>query len=196
MPSYRVEAVDTVGHWEAYFLPKADIPLARGWYRQDDFPTNALLYNDDLGAKAYMHWLRSLGVRYVVLTIAPPDYSASAESKLLRSGRLPLHVVFWSPTTTIYAVPSPEPIVTGPAPSRIVALKEAGMTLSVSRPGTYRIAIRYTGYWQVSSGCVWAGKDKMIRLKAPRAGLVKMSFLVDTSRVLSELTGGPTKPCR
>ena len=196
MPSYRVEAVDTVGHWDAYYLPKANIPLARGWYRQDDFPTNAILYNDDLGAKAYMHWLRSLGVRYVVLTIAPPDYSASAESKLLRSGRLPLHVVFWSPTTTIYAVPSPEPIVTGPAPSRIVALKEAGMTLSVSRPGTYRIAIRYTGYWQVSSGCVWAGKDKMIRLKAPRAGLVKMSFLVDTSRVLSELTGGPTKPCR
>ena len=195
-PSYRVEAVDTVGHWDAYYLPKADIPLARGWYRQDDFPTNAILYNDDLGAKAYLHWLRSLGVRYVVLTSAPPDYSSEAESKLLRSGRLSLHVVFWSPTTTIYEVPKPEPIVTGPSPSRVVALKEAGMTLSLSRPGTYRIAIRYTPYWHVSSGCVWAGQDKMIRLKAARAGLIKMSFLIDTSRVLTEMTGGRTKPCR
>jgi len=43
-PSYRVEAVDTSGHWPAYYLPKAGIPLARGWFRQHDFPQNALLY--------------------------------------------------------------------------------------------------------------------------------------------------------
>ena len=39
-PSYRVEAVDTAGHWAAVYLPEARIPLARGWYRQDDFPQN------------------------------------------------------------------------------------------------------------------------------------------------------------
>ena len=43
-PSYRVEAVDTVGHWEADYLPAAGIPLVRGWFRQDDFPQNAVLY--------------------------------------------------------------------------------------------------------------------------------------------------------
>src|SRR5262249_46532910 len=37
-PDYRVEAVDTVGHWPAVYLPEAGIPLVRGWYRQDDFP--------------------------------------------------------------------------------------------------------------------------------------------------------------
>ena len=43
-PSYRVEAVDTVGHWPAAYLPAAGIPIARGWFRQDDFPRNDLLY--------------------------------------------------------------------------------------------------------------------------------------------------------
>ena len=43
-PSYRVEAVDTSGHWPAYYLPQAGIPLVRGWFRQDDFPQNAILY--------------------------------------------------------------------------------------------------------------------------------------------------------
>ena len=74
-PSYRVEAVDTTGHWPALYLARAGLPLARGWFRQDDFPINAVLYGK-LGPQAYLDWLHRLGVRYVVLTDAPPDYSA------------------------------------------------------------------------------------------------------------------------
>src|SRR5262249_3400403 len=61
-PDYRVEAVDTVGHWSAAYLPEAGIPLVRGWYRQADFPDNAILYHR-FGAAAYVRWLRNLGVR-------------------------------------------------------------------------------------------------------------------------------------
>ena len=43
-PSYRVEVVDTSGHWSAVYLPRAGIPLTRGWFRQDDFPQNEVLY--------------------------------------------------------------------------------------------------------------------------------------------------------
>ena len=43
-PSYRVEVVDTVGHWGATYLPRAGIPLTRGWFRQYDFPQNEVLY--------------------------------------------------------------------------------------------------------------------------------------------------------
>ena len=85
-PSYRVEVVDTTGHWGAVYLPKAGIPLARGWFRQDDFPENQLLYSA-LGPRAYTRWLRSLGVRYVVLTSAPVDYSARGEDAVVRAGR-------------------------------------------------------------------------------------------------------------
>ena len=35
---YRVEAVDTVDHWPALYLARANIPLVRGWFRQDDHP--------------------------------------------------------------------------------------------------------------------------------------------------------------
>ena len=48
-PSYRVEVVDTTGHWAAAYLAEAHIPIARGGYRQDNFPQNELLYDDPLG---------------------------------------------------------------------------------------------------------------------------------------------------
>jgi hypothetical protein len=193
-PSYRVEAVDTSGHWPAYYLPRAAIPLARGWYRQDDFPQNSILYGH-FGPKAYLAWLRGLGVRYVVLTNAPPDYSADAESDLLQSGRLLLPIVLATPTLTIYEVPSPHPIATGPGPSRIVSMREDGLTLRVGAPGVYRIAVRYTPYWHASSGCVATGKDGMIRLHAPRPGLVKMTFRISPGQVLDEMAGGQPKAC-
>jgi hypothetical protein len=193
-PSYRVEAVDTTGHWPAYYLAQVGIPLARGWYRQDDFPQNALLYGH-VGPGAYLDWLRGLGIRYVVLANVAPDYSAEAESRLLKSGRLPLRVVLVSPTLTIYEVPSPRPIVTGPGPSGVVTMREDSMTLRVDRPGTYRIAIRYTPYWHTSAGCVSQGKDRMIRLTMPRPGLARMTFEVDPGGVLTEMAGGKPKPC-
>ena len=68
-------------HWPAVYLADAGIPIARGWFRQDDFPQNEVLY-DKLGAKAYLAWLRGLGVKYVVLSHAPPDYSARGEARL------------------------------------------------------------------------------------------------------------------
>ena len=45
-PDYRVEAVDTSDHWEAVYLPQAGIPIVRGWFRQNDFPLNELLYDN------------------------------------------------------------------------------------------------------------------------------------------------------
>jgi hypothetical protein len=193
-PSYRVEAVDTGGHWPAYYLPLAGIPLVRGWFRQEDFPQNAFLYGK-FGPRAYMSWLRALGVRYVVLANAPPDYSAEAESDLLKSGRLPLQIVYLDRNVTIYAVPSPREIVTGPAASRVVAMRESSMILWFAAPGVYRIAVRYTTFWHATSGCVSSGKDKMIRFEAARPGLVKMSFRVDAGKVLTEMTGGKPAAC-
>jgi hypothetical protein len=193
-PSYRVEAVDTGGHWPAYYLPQAGIPLVRGWFRQEDFPQNALLYGK-FGPSAYMRWLRSLGVRYVVLANAPPDYSSEAETDLLQSGRLPFPVVYFDRGVTIYEVPSPRPIITGPGPASVVAMRETGLTVRVGAPGTYRVAVRSTSYWHASAGCVSAGKDGMIRLHASAPGLVKISFRVDAGKVLSEMAGSSAKAC-
>jgi hypothetical protein len=194
-PSYRVEAVDTVGHWAAVYLPRAGIPLARGWFRQDDFPQNKVLY-DELGQRTYLAWLRGLGVRYVVLTSAPPDYSARAEARLVASGRLPLRPVLVAPQLTVYEVPAARAIVTGPGRAHALFLREDRIGISVARPGVYRIAVRYSPYWRPSAGCVSKGPDRMIRLRLARAGAVNLAFDVDAGRALKTLAGGARQSCR
>jgi hypothetical protein len=187
-PSYRVEAVDTVGHWEAAYLARAGIPIARGWYRQDDFPQNELLY-DDFGRRAYLSWLRTLGVRYVVLTDAPTDYSARAEASLLLSRRSGLRPVFWSAHGRIYAVPNPAPIVVGPRRPRILALRTESVRFRARVPGRYRLSIRYSPYWSSDEVCVLRRPDGMMDVLAREAGVIELRIRVTARRALATLVG-------
>jgi hypothetical protein len=194
--SYRVEAVDTAGHWDAVYLPRAGVPLARGWFRQNDFPQNRVLYDDDgLMRGAYLDWLRSLGIRYVVLTDSAPDYSARAEAKLLRSGRSHLVPVWRSGHITIYEVPASRPLITGAGTARIVELTQTQVTARVSAPGTYRLAIRYSPYWSASAGCIDPGADSMIRLSVPAAGDVRLRFHVNARRAIAAFAGQHPQAC-
>jgi hypothetical protein len=187
-PSYRVEAVDTAGHWEAVYLPQAKIPIVRGWFRQDDFPENALLYKR-LGPAAYLAWLHRMGVAYVVLTDAPVDYSSRGEAALLRSGRSGLEPVFSTGHVSVYAVPHPHGIVSGAPGVRVVKLAPAGMTLALPSAGTYRIAVRYSPYWRTTSGCVTTRKDGMTSLVVQQRGWVRFTFDVTPKRVVEAGVG-------
>jgi hypothetical protein len=187
-PSFRVEAVDTATHWPAVYLADAGIPIARGWFRQDDFPLNEVLY-DKLGARAYLHWLHGLGIKYVVLSDASPDYSARREAKLLRSGRSGLMPVLATKSLTIFAVPHAQPIITGPAHPRLASLTGSRMSAVMHRAGTYRIAVRYSPYWRASNGCLSKGKDGMLRLITHRPQTVGLIFQVDAKRALGTLAG-------
>jgi hypothetical protein len=193
-PSYRVEVVDTVGHWGAAYLPRAGIPITRGWFRQYDFPQNEVLYGQ-LGPAVYRNWLRGLGVRYVVLTNAPPDYSAVAEDTLVKSGRAGLEPVYRARSLTVYAVPHPERLITGPGASRVVRLERQEVTLSVGSPGTYRVALRSSAYWHAKGACLSTGKDGMLRVTARHAGTIDLSFSVDASRLLAALDGASAPDC-
>lgn len=187
-PSYRVEAVDTSTHSPSMYLAEAGIPLARGWYRQDDFPVNEVLY-DKLGAAAYLRWLRGLGVKYVVLANAQPDYSSRAEAALVRSGRAGLTRVFASRELAVYEVPAAVSMVTGPGRPRLTSVTESRIGVVVPRGGTYRIAIRWSPYWHASLGCLAKGADGMLRLTTRRPHFVRLAFRVDAARALDELTG-------
>ena len=194
--SYRVEAVDTAGHWDAVYLPRAGVPLARGWFRQNDFPQNELLYGDDaLRRGAYLGWLRSLGVRYVVLPDARLDYSSRHEAQLLRSGRSRLIPVMRSAHLTIYEVPSPRPLITGLAAARVVQLTQSRVDVNVAAAGTYRLAIRYSPYWNASTGCLDPGLDGMIRLRVPAAGNVELRFHVNARRAFAAFAGQRPQTC-
>ncbi|HZO96317.1 MAG TPA: hypothetical protein VFB42_03000 [Gaiellaceae bacterium] len=187
-PGYRVEAVDTAGHWEAVYLTRAGIPIVRGWFRQDDFPQNEVLY-DGPGPRSYLRWLHRLGVRYVVLTDAPVDYSARVEARLLRSGRAGLPVVFRSANTTVYAVPAPVPIVTGPGRPRVVELTQTEIALALARAGSYKVAVRYSPYFAAPGACITKARDGMTRLEVRRAGRVRLAFAVTPKRALAALAG-------
>ena len=193
-PSYRVEAVDTVGHWPALHLARAGIPLARGWFRQDDFPQNAVLYRR-LTPASYVAWLRTVGVRYVVLADATLDYTAHDEAALLRSGEAGLPVVLRAPHLTIFELPRAQPIVTGPGRARVLSLTESAALLEVAHAGTYRVAIRYTPYWRVSAGCVRAARGGMTRLTVPRPGRVMLVFRWTPERALDVVAGAPASAC-
>jgi hypothetical protein len=193
-PSYRVEAVDTVGHWPAEYLPAAGIPLARGWFRQDDFPENAVLYSRITPAR-YDAWLRLMGVRYVVLSDAQPDYSAAREAALLKSGRSGLRLVFRTPNLAVFALPAPAPIVSGGAGARLLAFSQTGFVLRVVDPGRYRLAVRYSPYLRPSSGCIVARRDGMSDVIVRRPGRVVVSFDLDLVQALSALVDDAPRVC-
>ncbi|MFL5960426.1 MAG: hypothetical protein ACJ75G_09200 [Gaiellaceae bacterium] len=186
---YRVEAVDTSEHWPALYLARARIPLVRGWFRQDDHPVAALLYRRRFTGAEYVAWLRRLGVAYVVLANAPPDHSSRREANLVRSRNTGLRQVFATREVSIYAVPQPRPIVTGPGRPRVLALRESRLVLRVPRGGTYRVAVRWSPYWRTSSGCLLEGADGMLRLHTPAAATVRIAFDVDASGLFDAFAG-------
>jgi len=191
-PGYRAEAVDTAGHWPADFLARAGIPLARGWFRQEDFPQNRVLYAP-FGPAAYVAWLRRMSVQFVVLTSAQPDYSARAEARLLRSGRSTLRVVLRTANVTVFAVPSPRPLIS--PPGRVLKLGYASMRLAVPRRGTYTRGVTYAPYWHTQSGCVQKLPDGMMKVTVRRPGTILLHFAVTASRALEALAGEAEPAC-
>jgi len=187
-PGYRVEAVDTIEHWPAFYLAESGIPIVRGWFRQDDFPLNSLLYRK-LRPAPYRRWLRELGVAYVVLTRTAPDYSSRQEAALVRSGRAGLRRVWTSQEISIYAVPWPRPIVTGPDRPELLTLRESRFVVRVGSGGTYRVAVRWSPYWHTSTGCLTRARDGMIRLHTRAAARVRITFDVDTTNLLDAFAG-------
>jgi hypothetical protein len=193
-PGYRVEAVATSGHWEAAYLARAGVPLARGWFRQDDFPQNAVLYRD-LNRVSYRRWLHELGVAYVVVTDAPLDYSARREARLVRSGDAGLQLVYRTTHGAVYRVPAPSPIITGHPGAHVRALTATSIDLHLAEAGHYRLAVRYSPYWTSTSACLRPDKEGMTALLARRPGRVTIRFSLTAKRVLATAVG-TTLPCR
>ena len=190
---YRVEAVDTSQHWPSLYLARADIPLVRGWFRQDDRPVATLLYGRYTAAQ-YIAWLHRLGVKYVVLTKSPSDYTSRYEAALIRGGDSGLRQVFATAEVSIYAVPHARTIVTGPGRPVVLALRQSRLAVRVSRGGTYRIAVRWAPYWHASTGCLAKGPGRMLQLRTSRAETVRIGFDID-ARSLFDAFAGSSERC-
>jgi hypothetical protein len=197
-PNYRVEVVPTFDHWEAYWLPRAGIPLARGWYRQIDIARNELFYEKPLAPAAYREWLRGMGVRFVVLPETRLGQKGEErEARLLRSGRSGLRPALRTPQLTIYEVPRPEPILTGPGDPAVTRLDHAGVEGTLPVAGSYRLKIRYTRYWRVKAGsvCVERLADGMTVVRATRPGRFALAVPEGPGGLVRALVGRAPAHC-
>jgi hypothetical protein len=172
-PNYRVEVVPTADHWEAFWVPRAGFPLARGWYRQLDIAQNELFYEEPLRPEEYREWLRGMGVRYVLL----PDtqlgrMGEEREADLLRSGDSGLEEVFATDNWRVYELPGADSILTGPGEATVSVREHDRIAGTVPAAGVYRLAVRHTPYWRVEHGrlCLERAEDGMTTLKAQAAG--------------------------
>jgi hypothetical protein len=188
-PNHRVEVVATSDNWEAYYLAKRGVPLARGWFRQDDFPGNEALYKKLTPAR-YQAWMRRLGIRYVLVPDDPLDYSARNEADLIRRGAgldLVAQVGGW----TFYELPDATPIVTPRDGATVVSLTSDQVTIRVARPGRYRLSLNYTPYWSIRGGgaCASPLKPWGTELQVRQAGLVRLNFDVGLRTFVDTVLG-------
>jgi hypothetical protein len=171
-PGYRVEVVPTAEHWEALEIPKAGIPLARGWYRQLDEADNPVLYAKHLSAAAYTGWLRSQAVKFILLSrTVPLDWDGSPrEAKILRSPASGFRLVYRTKNWTIYELPHATPLLTGPAHPVVTSFGHTVIQGQVFAPGRYFLRAHFNPYWHLQgAGCVAHGPDKMTILDLSRA---------------------------
>jgi hypothetical protein len=196
---FRVEVVPTGDHWEAYWVPEAGLPLARGWYRQIDIKENELFYRSTLEPESYRAWLRKLGIRYVVLPHTQLDRkSAAPEAELLRSGRSGLTVALRTETATVYELPGPTPMLSGPAPASLTVFDHDRIEGRVAGAGVYRLAVRYTPYWLVESGgvCLAEAPDEMTLVHTSGAGEFALRIEEDPLALTGRLVDRDGGSCR
>jgi hypothetical protein len=196
-PGFRVDVVPTFDNWEAYYVPHAGFALARGWYRQLDLDRNPVLYEPDLTAAEYRTWLRSVGVEYVHLPRVPLDrLAAERQAAILGSGRSGLVRVYAGRDWTIFRLPSPTPILTGPAPARLDELGHDRLAGSVSAPGSYLLRVRYMRYWRVAAGdvCLERAPSGMTRLVARGAGRFELR-VAGAGGIARAIAGSPPAAC-
>jgi hypothetical protein len=98
--------------------------------------------------------------------------------------------VLETPRLTIFAVPRPQPILTGPGGGRVVELTATRVLLDLPRAGDYRLAVRFSPYWQAPGACLIRREDGMTTVSATRPGPLQLSFHVGAASALATVVIG------
>ena len=82
----------------------------------------------------------------------------------------------------------------GAAPATVLRLTGTRLVVELSRPGQYRLAVRYSPYWHADGACLILRKDGMTTIAARHAGRLELSFRVNAASALAAV-GGRTHVC-
>lgn len=183
----RIEVVPTAAHWEARWVAP-QIMIARGWERQLDRGRDGIFYSGAPLTAAGLHgWMREQGASLIALPDAPLDYSGRAEARLLRRGPPRyLREVWRSPRWRLFALADPRPLLS--PPGRLVSVSTDGASLLLPRPGSYLLRLRFTPYWELSSGrgCVELAPGGWTRVRARAPGRFVLGIGFSLGRVLGQ----------
>jgi hypothetical protein len=197
-PGFRVEVVPTAEHWEADWIPRAGLPLARGWYRQLDEADNPILYSKRLDSATYVAWLRATAVKYVLLSrTAPLDWDGGPkEARIVRSPSTGLKLVYESRNWWIYELPHATPLLTGPANPVVTRFGHTVIGGRVFAAGHYLLRAHYNPYWRLTgSGCVADGPNKMTVLDLTRPERFTLTVPGTPEGFVTELVDGKRATC-
>jgi hypothetical protein len=189
-PNYRFHVVALRRHWEAYYFPHAGYAITRGWYRQADAIHNGLFYSVYDG-RAYVAWLRSMGVKYIFEPHTVVDAWSRGEVRILHSS--PDFVpVEQAGAWTIYRLRDARPLVTalaGHGRGNVTHMDHLSMAFTLSAPGRYLVKLTYTPYWELlgGPGVVRRGPGDFTVVDAARAGAYRLQFRVTAAEALHQI---------
>ena len=180
----RVEVVATKAHRETAVVAER-FPLARGWERQLDIRHNALFYEGRLDDASYRRWLTDNAVGFVALPDSALDYSAEGERRLVERDPPYLELRFRSRHWRVYEVrPGPELVVPEGDADISASLQGDRVALTVRRPGSALVRVRWTPYWWLEGGCV-EPRGGWTRVTVRSSGRAVISTSLTLGRVLS-----------
>jgi hypothetical protein len=148
LADFRVEVVPDGTHAASYTL-LGHATLARGYETQADNQQNGVLMSPAISPARYRRWLDANSVAYVALDRRTLVHGA--EDALVRWGKLPYLRPAWSDRQwLLFAVRRPTPVVAPPA--RATDADQADLVISVPRPGTYQVRIRWSRFLHLRPG--------------------------------------------
>ncbi|MGZ4396349.1 MAG: hypothetical protein ACXVZ2_13415, partial [Gaiellaceae bacterium] len=96
---------------------------------------------------------------------------------------------------SIFTVPRARSILTGPWPADVLKMTASRVLVDLSRPGRYRLAVRYSPYWHAEDACLARAADGMTTIEARRPGELQLSFRVSASSALAAVVGNGNQAC-
>jgi hypothetical protein len=188
---HRIHVVTLRRHWEAYYFPKAGLPITRGWYRQADAIHNRLFYGP-YDARSYVRWLRRMGVEYVYLPDAALDPWSEREPRILSTSPS-FEVARQAGAWTVYKLRDPQPLVVGldDGEAHVTGFDHLGVTVVVDRPGDYLTKVTWSPYWKLAAGTGQLSRspDRFILLEAKQAGTYRLRFDLGLRDALAQAVG-------
>jgi hypothetical protein len=164
--AHRVEVVAPRDHRESWYVAE-EVPLARGWARQQDRVLNPLFYKGKLTPDRYLVWLHEHAVDHVAVPRhGRLDFGSTREGTLLHDGTA-LPLVWQDDDWVVYAVPGAVPLVQ--APATVLASTRTELRLSVDRPADVVVHLRWSRWLSLTGGdaCLQrSGDEVLLRVRA------------------------------